>query len=156
MAALEVFPFEVSILDMDRFNRGVGANALRGYLHIIDPLAEVELTEDWESPLVRIGGHDFPGRVELALLGGGATLAVVQTWDIPRPPKYYAVPGAAELPPTMADDITGAHGYILAHTPSGRAAPLVATEIWDRNLTDFEHSALGAQSLLLQSGAFEL
>lgn len=115
MPALEVFDYDVEILDMDRLRRGVAVEALRGAFDVIDPQTSVEPSEDRETPLVKIGGHEFPGRVVLAMLGGGATIAVVETWDMPRPDSHRVSGGIAN-PPTLADDFTGVRAYVAAHT----------------------------------------
>lgn len=149
MANLEVHQFEVAVLDIDRLRRGIGAQAMTGSLELFDRRANVELDEDWEEPLVQIGGYALAGRVSLAVMGSGATFAVVQTWDMPRPAKYRDMPDAEELAPTMADDITGVRAYILAYAYDGAAKNRVVAEIWDRNLTDFEHDAVDALPMLL-------
>jgi hypothetical protein len=150
MSALEVFDYEVEVLDLERLRRGFGSEALRGAFEVMDPRANIELSEDRESTLVRIGGHEFPGRVVLAMVGGGASLAVVETWDMPRPDSHRVDPGVFTSPPTLSDQFTGVRAYIAAHVPSGTAINRVVAEIFHQSLESFEHGTPDALPLLLR------
>lgn len=151
MAALEAYYFNVEVLDNERVRRGVGANAVIGALNLIEPRSKVEKEEDWQNPLVWIGGRGFPGFVCLSIVGDGAPLAVVQTWDMPRPDKYRKIPGGAALAPTMSDNTTGVSAFILANLADYSAKNIVVAKIWQRNLAQSEHRPVDALPLLLQS-----
>lgn len=150
MPLLEAFQFDVEVLDKDSLRRALGAGAIIGALDIFDPHTNIEQDEDWITPLVRIGGIEFPGRVCLSILGSGAKLAIVQTWDMPRPDIYRDIPGGADLPPTMSDSTTAVRAYSLVYANDCSTNNRVVAELWARQISSFEHDVTASLPLLLQ------